>query len=94
MRWFILLALVLFNFSQAYGAIKPCAELKAEIAAKIDAKGVKSYTLTVVKTEELESGTALHGEIVGRCAGGTEKIVYTKGRISEESNAANVSLMD
>ncbi|MCI5209385.1 MAG: DUF1161 domain-containing protein [Candidatus Electrothrix sp. ATG2] len=94
MRWFIVLALVLLNFSQAYGAIKPCEELKAEIAAKIDAAGVVSYELIVVNNEEIEIGTAPNGEIVGSCEGGTKKIVYTRGWVSGESSIANDSLMD
>ncbi|MCI5212521.1 MAG: DUF1161 domain-containing protein [Candidatus Electrothrix sp. ATG2] len=94
MRWFIMLALVLLNFSQAYAAIKPCEELKTEIAAKIDAAGVASYKLMVVKNEEIEIGTAPHGEIVGSCEGGTKKIIYTRGWVSSKSISANDLLMD
>ncbi len=53
--------------------IKPCEELKTEIAAKLDAKGVKSYTLDIVaKDKDAE------GKVVGTCEGGTKKIVYSK----------------
>ena len=31
-----------------FAAKKPCDELKSEIAAKLDAKGVKGYTLEIV----------------------------------------------
>jgi len=56
----------------------PCEDLKAEIAKKLDAKGVKSYTLEIVaKDKEVE------GKVVGSCEGGTKKIVYTR-----ESDAA------
>jgi hypothetical protein len=53
--------------------IKPCEELKTEIAAKLDAKGVKSYTLDIVaKDKDAE------GKVVGTCEGGSKKIVYSK----------------
>jgi hypothetical protein len=59
--------------SYAQGA-KACEELKTEIAAKLDAKGVKGYTLDIVaKDKDAE------GKVVGTCEGGTKKIVYSKG---------------
>ena len=52
---------------------KPCEDLKSEIAAKLDAKGVKSYTLDIVpKDQDAE------GKVVGTCDGGTKKIVYRR----------------
>jgi hypothetical protein len=54
-------------------AMKPCEELKAEIAAKLDAKGVKNYTLTVIGNDEVKDQ-----KVVGSCEGGTKKIVYTR----------------
>jgi hypothetical protein len=55
---------------------KPCEDLKAEIAKKLDAKGVVSYTLDIVdKGKEAES----QGKIVGSCDGGTKSIMYTRG---------------
>ena len=54
---------------------KPCEDLKAEIAAKLDAKGVTNYTLTIVdKGKESETP----GKVVGSCGGGTKSIVYSK----------------
>jgi len=55
-------------------ARKACEELKSEIAAKLDAKGVKNYTLTPVKTEEVKSGD----KVVGSCDAGAMKIVYVR----------------
>ncbi|MCI5120630.1 MAG: DUF1161 domain-containing protein [Candidatus Electrothrix sp. AUS4] len=78
MRWLFLLALLTCYSSQVNAAIKPCEELKEEIAAKMDAKGVQSYELTIVKSEETENGTVVEGKIVGSCEGGTKKILYTK----------------
>ena len=55
-------------------AAKPCEELKDEITKKLDAKGVKGYTLDIVaKDKDAE------GKVVGTCDGGTKKIIYTKG---------------
>jgi hypothetical protein len=54
-------------------AAKPCEELKDEIAKKLDAKGVKVYTLEIVaKDKDAE------GKTVGTCDGGTKKIIYSK----------------
>jgi len=58
----------------AFAAGKNCDELKMEIAAKIEANGVKNYELTIVKTDEVKSGD----NVVGSCEGGTKKIVYTR----------------
>ena len=52
---------------------KPCEELKDEITKKLDAKGVKGYTLEIVaKDKDAE------GKVVGTCDGGAKKIIYTK----------------
>jgi len=55
-------------------AAKSCDELKAEIAAKIEKKGVKAYTLDVVK-----KGEEGDRRVVGTCGGGTMVIVYKRG---------------
>ncbi|WP_194788601.1 DUF1161 domain-containing protein [Pseudomonas sp. UFMG81] len=57
----------------AMAAGKPCEELKAEIAAKLDAKGVKGYTLEIVNKGEPV------GKVVGTCEGGAKEIVYRRG---------------
>jgi hypothetical protein len=57
----------------ALAAVKPCEELKTEIAAKLDEKGVKNYTLTVVETDKV--GEA---KVIGSCEGGSKKITYEK----------------
>jgi uncharacterized protein YpmB len=64
------LGLSVFVFAQSE---KPCEELKSEIAKKIEANQVKSFSLEIVpKTKEVQ------GKVVGTCEGGTRKIVYTK----------------
>ena len=52
---------------------KPCEELKAEIAAKLDAKGVSGYSLEIV-----DKGAEAGGQIVGTCESGTKVIVYKR----------------
>ena len=58
----------------AFADGKPCEELKSEIAAKLDAKGVTGYELEIVDADKAEG----NGKVVGSCEGGTKKIVYTK----------------
>ena len=55
-------------------AAKPCEELKSEIAAKLDAKGVKNYTLEIVANDQVGDK-----KVVGSCEAGSKKIVYTRG---------------
>lgn len=57
----------------ALAAGKPCEELKSEIAAKLDAKGVSGYSLEIV-----DKGAATDGKVVGSCEGGTKEIVYKR----------------
>lgn len=57
---------------QAYAA-KPCEELKSEIAARLDEKGVKGYELAIVETDQV--GDA---KVVGSCEAGSKKITYTR----------------
>jgi hypothetical protein len=64
---------VFFPVAARAQAAKPCEELKSEIAAKLDAKGVQSYSLDIVgKDQDAE------GKVVGTCDGGTKKIVYRR----------------
>ena len=63
---------------------KPCEELKAEIAKKLDANNVKLYSLEIVdKDKEVE------GKVVGSCEAGTKKIVYRKTSTAPQSPAAD-----
>ncbi|MET3453465.1 MULTISPECIES: DUF1161 domain-containing protein [Pseudomonas] len=58
----------------AFAAAKPCEELKSEIAAKLDAKGVSGYSLEIV-----DKGAAAEGQrVVGKCEGGAKEIVYKR----------------
>ena len=72
MKRIAMLAASILIAGNAYAA-KSCDELKSEIAAKIDAKGVKEYSLDVIANEAVAEG-----KVVGSCDGGTRKIVYTR----------------
>ncbi len=77
------LLLGMFSLSGLAFAGVPCEEVKADIAKKIEANGVKAYTLEVVaKDKEAE------GKVVGTCGGGASKIVYTRGAAKAEKPAA------
>jgi hypothetical protein len=54
-------------------AAKPCDELKAEIATKLDAKGVQGYTLEVLAPDQVGTKT-----VVGSCDNGAKRIVYLR----------------
>jgi hypothetical protein len=70
----VVLAVLLFASASDYASPpKPCEELKTEIAAKLDAKNVKGYTLTIVDKDKEGEGT-----VVGSCDGGSKKILYLK----------------
>jgi hypothetical protein len=87
MRAWLILAAVLFvpACSSAQGA-KPCEELKSEIATKLDAKGVKSYSLEIVPKDQDAEGKA-----VGSCEGGTKKIMYRRTATPPQSTAKEPS---
>jgi hypothetical protein len=74
MKKFMLAIGLLSLAGGAFAAGKPCEELKAEIAAKLDAKGVSGYSLDVV-----DKGAAADGKVVGTCEGGAKEIVYKRG---------------
>ncbi len=66
-------AAVLAVWSAGAWAAKPCDELKGEIDAKLQAKGVKNYTLDVVATDAVKDQ-----KVVGSCEAGSKKIVYAR----------------
>jgi len=69
------IALLILSFSTgaALAQRKSCEELKSEIAAKLDAKGVKDYELKIVSPDEVKDET-----VVGSCDGATKRITYTR----------------
>lgn len=63
----------LFLFAAPAFAQMSCDELKSNIAAKIEGKGVKNYQLEIVAADE-----AKDGKLVGTCEHGKKKITYKK----------------
>jgi hypothetical protein len=75
MRPLTTIAVLLFMSACAYAqAAKPCEELKAEIAKKLEANNVKSYSLDIVAKDD----NTTEGKVVGTCEGGTKKILYRR----------------
>jgi len=75
MKTVLALAAVLALVAPPALAARSCDEVKAEIAAKIEKKGVKAYTLeAVAKGEEGDR------RVVGNCEGGKKIIVYKRGK--------------
>ena len=87
MRSLVTIAVLLFVSVSAYAqAPKPCEELKAEIAKKLEANSVKSYSLEIVaKDKDAE------GKVVGSCEGGTKKIVYRRTSTPPQTPATEAS---
>jgi hypothetical protein len=71
--WVLIVAGVVLWTPALAAPPKDCEELKAEIAAKLDAKGVKNYELVIVAREDVKDE-----KVVGSCAGGTKRITYSR----------------
>jgi len=72
---FSLVLVAAFGCTYAFAEIKSCEELKAEIEAKLKAKGVEGYTLEIIPADQVKDQ-----KIIGSCEGGTKKISYTRGK--------------
>ena len=70
-----LLLVAVFCCTSAFAEIKSCEELKAEIEAKLKAKGVEGYTLEIIPTDQVKDQ-----KIIGSCEGGTKKISYSRDK--------------
>ena len=73
MKKLVLMCVLSAAWGVSLAQVKPCEELKTEIAAKIDANKVTNYTLEIVDTDKV--GDA---KIVGSCDGGAKKIAYSR----------------
>ncbi len=88
----VAVVLSLVAASPALAQKKDCEELKGEIAKKIEANGVKEYTLEVVPAKDAaeakpeakadtkadsKEGKA-DAKVVGTCDGGAKKITYVR----------------
>ncbi len=72
MKSALVLAIAVMTSGHNFEA-KSCEELKAEIAAKLDNRGVRNYVLDIVDTDKV--GNA---KVVASCDGGSKKITYAK----------------
>lgn len=70
-----LLLLALFA-ADLHAVAKPCEQLKAEIAAKLEARGVREYQLEITNP-----GGAAGWTVVGSCDGGRHEILYRRGNV-------------
>ncbi|XQA78561.1 DUF1161 domain-containing protein [Xanthomonas sacchari] len=77
MKQTIAFLLLAFASSSAFAASRSCEELKAELTAKLDAHGVKDYTLEIVDNADIKDR-----KVIGTCAAGSKKIVYSKNKPS------------
>ena len=73
MKSIVLAVCVCLAATGAFAATKPCEELKAEIEAKLQANGVKNYTLEIVAADQVKDE-----KVVGTCDGGSKKVIYKK----------------
>ncbi len=74
MKLSTLIGVLLFVSMPAHAQeAKRCEELKDEITKKLDAKGVKGYTVEIVAKDK-----GAEGKVVGTCDGGTKKIIYNR----------------
>lgn len=69
----IVLAMALGAVAVTAEARKDCTELKSEIEAKFQAKGVQNYSLDIVAPGDTGNAT-----VVGSCNGGEDRIVYAR----------------
>ena len=70
----LMIAVALFMIATPAFGMNSCEELKSEIDAKLQAKGVKSYSLEIVPNDKVKDE-----KVVGSCDGGTKKIIYKRG---------------
>jgi hypothetical protein len=84
----LFLAACLAGFS--ISAMATCDDVKSQIDAKLQAKGVKSYTLDIVPVAQAAAAPAAasgaaaapakapEGKVVGTCEGDSKQIVYKR----------------
>ena len=71
----LVLGLILATMvASAQARNKDCEELRAEIEAKLQSRGVKGFSLDIV-----EAGDTGSARVVGNCDGGKHRIVYARG---------------
>lgn len=90
MRIIVLLAALTLVSQVAIAEGLTCDALRNRLDAKLQAKGVQIYTLEIVSADTPLSSSnpasgvtatvkAPKGKAVGTCAGGTRRLIYTRG---------------
>lgn len=80
-KLFAATVLLFFAVTPALAQRKSCEELKSEIDAKLQAKGVKNYSLEIVPGDK--AADVKDGKVIGSCDGGTKKIIYKRDKDSK-----------
>ena len=78
-RMFSLALIALCICGTALAEAKSCESLKTEIEAKLKEKGVTSYSLEIVPSDQVKDQ-----KVVGSCDGGKNKITYSKETAAKE----------
>lgn len=73
--------LAAISAAPAFAEKKSCEQLAAQIASKLDTKGVTGYQLDIVAAGEVGGR-----QVVGSCQAGAKKITYTKDAGSKSSS--------
>ncbi|MGE0042729.1 MAG: DUF1161 domain-containing protein [Vicinamibacterales bacterium] len=76
----VLAAVLLAAPAAAAAQTKPCDELRQEIDARLQEKGVRGYRLTVAPADDRTPLT-----VVGRCEGGTKQILYERLGVADRA---------
>ena len=76
-------ALIFLSACASAQGFKSCEELKADIAKKLEANHVTSYSLEIVA-----NGQEADNKVVGSCEGGKKKITYSKTSTPAKAPAA------
>jgi len=71
--FFVLGVVAVVVCTPVFAAIKPCEELKGEIEAKLQAKGVSGCALEILPADQVKEQ-----KVVGSCEGSTKKITYSR----------------
>jgi hypothetical protein len=74
--------LALVAVASASAQPKSCPELAAEIAAQLDASGVKAYQIDIVAAGEVGDK-----QVVGSCENGGKKITFKRTSKSKSARA-------
>ena len=77
-KYFLAGGLILIS-ATSWAAVTSCDELKSKIEGKLEAKGVKHYTLQVV-AKDFETKE----RVVASCEGGSKKIIYARAEKQEK----------